>query len=190
MKRFTIGLVLLVILSLGSMALAESPDEEMNEDLGMTYGPSEQMESLAYLVGDWNVKGQVKFDPTAEEFDDFEANCTYSYAAGGGAMMCDYRSIMGGMPLEGIMIQTWDRETEMWQTVWVDNFACRVSYMEGTESDDILVLVGEDVYQGQVYHNRITISEQTDTSMSWKMESSMDGGETWMVGMLATYTKK
>lgn len=122
-----------------------------------------------------------------------KAVATYSYICDGAALQCVYAGdpMMPGMPaFSGMMLQAYDRETKMWQATWVDNMAGRISIYTGPSGGETIVLTGEDKMGGQTWLSRMTILNQTPTSYDWKMESSMDGGTTWVTSGTATYTKR
>jgi len=162
---------------------------KMAEEAQMPMGPPEQMMKIAYFVGTWDVRGKM-LDMESGEWREFDAVARQSFTAGGAAIQMDYEGNMMGMNLKGHFLQAFNRETEKWQTVWVDNFGGAMSYMEGEEKDGQMVFLGVDKWAGKEMTNRITVYNQTETSFDWKMEHSMDGGETFVEAMTSTYTKR
>ena len=153
-------------------------------------GPPEEMKQLEKMVGTWKVAGEMFMDPSKPEALPFTAMAVFEYDLGGAVMEMEYTSEMMGMPYIGVSITTWDRERQLWQDSWVDNLNCRQMIMTGHEKDGERVMTGTDIYQGEEYLMRNTSFNMTDTSFEWKMEQSMDGGETWFTSMTATYTKQ
>jgi hypothetical protein len=147
------------------------------------------MKELNHLVGDWDIKGRYKMDPTAD-WQDYSGACTYSYIADGAILNMKYHSQMMGMEFVGMGWQCWDREKKEWQTTWADNMSGRISMYTGTKKDGKTVFTGEDLWQGQAFKSRMSTFDETETSFKWTMEHSMDGGQTWYTSMEATYTKK
>lgn len=154
-------------------------------------GPPEQMAEVAWLVGEWDVEMKTRWDPSSEWVDS-KGTAVYSTILDGGALRMDFHGSAPEMPmpLKGIAIQTYDRETDQWQMTWTDNMSCRTSIYTGTHKDDKTVLTGPEMWGGQEFLGRITTFNETPSSFDWKMESSMDGGETWFTGGMATYTRK
>ena len=105
-----------------------------------------------------------------------------------------YMWSIGGMPMgidfKGFSIQTYDREMKRWQMTWTDNMSARISLYTGQHAGDSTVLEGEDTMGGQTWLSRITSFNEKPTSFDWRMESSEDGGKSWMVVATATYTKR
>lgn len=152
-------------------------------------GPPQEIKDVAYLVGDWDMVGQMRQD-TTQPWQEIKGSCTFSYTAGGAAMMMDYTGTMEGNVFQGVAIDTYDRETKKWQSIWIDNLSARITYYEGEKKDGQSVLIGEDRYLGQIYTIRLTSTKKTDKSFDWKMEMSTDGGKTFTTTMTTTYTKK
>jgi hypothetical protein len=51
-------------------------------------------------------------------------------------------------------------------------------------------MTGQEMWNGQEMLGRITSYNETPGSFDWKMESSPDGGNTWVTTAVAIYTKK
>jgi hypothetical protein len=153
-------------------------------------GPPDEIKQAEKIIGVWDVATKMKMDPNQAEWMEAPAVATFSYILDGSAIRMDYEMDMGGMPFKGFSITTYDRETKMWQEIWVDNMSCRLSMMTGTEENGMRVMTGTDFWQGQEMLMKNTSSNITDTSFDWQMESSTDGGKTWFTSMTATYTKR
>lgn len=154
-------------------------------------GPPEELKEMAHMVGEWAVTGKMRMDPESEDWTDYEGTTTYEWIADGAALMSTYRAEMFGMPFVGNSIETYDRETGMWQTTWLDNMAARQSTYTGKMvGEDKMVFKGEDKMGGQTFLTRITIANMSNATFDWMLEHSMDGGATWIKFMDATYTKK
>jgi len=153
-------------------------------------GPPEQMNEIAFLVGDWVASGKLQMDPESGEWSEWTGSCTYALKCGGAFVEGIFKMEMMGMPFEGYSMQSFDRENDQWQMSWTDNMGCRQSYYSGYRKDGKTVILGEEKYQGNVSLSRITTFNETETSFDWTMESSTDGGKSWNLTMDAAYTKK
>ncbi|MBU1470909.1 MAG: DUF1579 domain-containing protein [candidate division Zixibacteria bacterium] len=187
-----INLLFLSMMALCLMfAVAVAQEGEMSGEQEMPpMGPPDEMKELAHLEGTWDVAMSSKWDPTDTVWIDETATAVFRYACNGAAMMEEFTSQMMGMPFTGMMLQCFDRETGMWQTVWTDDTGARISYYTGKTIDGKTVVEGEDIYQGQSMITRITTFDETDTSFKWMMETSMDDGKTFFKVSEATYTKR
>lgn len=181
---------------MAGMVLAADPQPTGEQPMGMPeMGPPAEMKQLAFLEGTWDVasKFNMSMDPAQEQWVESKATAVYTYICDGAAMQCTYSGdpMMPGMPaMMGLMLQTYDRESKMWQATWVDNMSGRISLYTGTHDGTTTVLTGEDKMGGMTWLTRITSYNETPTSFDWKMENSMDGGQTWAISGTSTYTKK
>jgi len=153
-------------------------------------GPPPEMQELTGLIGTWDVVMKSKWDPSDTAWTESKGVYEYKFIAGGAALMMDYKGEMMGMPFLGISVQCFDRETGKWQSIWTDNVGARISLYEGVKEGDRLVMVGEELWQGQKSLGRITTYNLTENNFDWMMESSYDNGETFAVMATARYTKR
>ena len=153
-------------------------------------GPPPEMKQLEPMNGEYAVQFYFKMEPTSTEWTETSASAVLSTEAGGGAQQLLFKGEMMGMPFTGIGLTSYDRETQQWQTMWVDSMGARISMYTGDFADGTLVVAGEDMGQGMTYHSRLTTYNISETGFDWKYEMSMDGGENYVEGAKATYTKK
>lgn len=105
-------------------------------------GPPKELDQIKFQLGTWDVSSKYLSDPSAE-WQEAPATCTFSLAAGGAAMMMDYKSEMMGMPFQGIGLTCYNRETKKWQTAWTDNMGALISLYEGTYEGKKFVVGGD-----------------------------------------------
>ena len=199
MKTLTLTMSLLLLLAVAitvtagdeTKPAAKEGAEMMAEGQMPEMGAPEELKEMAHMIGDWTVSGKMRMDPATEEWTEYTGTTSYEWISDGAALMSTYKAEMFGMPFVGNSIETYDRETKMWQTTWVDNMAARQSMYTGSMvGEDKMVFTGEDKMMGDTFKTRITIANMTDTAFDWMLEHSMDGGATWIKFMDATYTKK
>ena len=154
-------------------------------------GPPPEMKEIGFLVGTWDVAMQWRMTAEAE-WVPAPGTASYRYVLDSCAMHMDYNGEMGpGMPpFSGSMTQCFDRDTKMWQSVWVDNIGAKIVYYTGSNVGDTVTLSADVLYQGQKVTDRVKTFNHTDTSFDWQMEDSYDGGKTFFVSGKAKYTKK
>ncbi len=187
MKKLSL-LVVLLLSGITFLAIADDTKEEAQQMPPM--GPPEQMKESAYLVGTWDADTKILMDPSTDEWTDAKAVSVYEYVAGGACMQMTYTSSMMGMEFHGVSMSVYDREMGEWHDTWVDNMSGRISNFTGNFIDGNMVMTGEDIMMGQKTLKRMTVSDITDTTFNWKMETSYDDGATWSTGMTASYTKR
>lgn len=173
-------------------AVAAAQEGEMSGEQEMPpMGPPDEMKELAHLEGTWDVVMSSKWNPEDTVWVVDTAEAIFKYVCNGAVMMEEFTAQMMGMPFSGLMLQCFDRETGMWQTVWTDDMGARISFYEGKKTDDgKCVVQGKDMYQGQAMTTRITTYDETETSFKWMIETSMDEGKTFFKASEATYTKR
>ena len=181
-------LVLALKALLASVAVAQD-EGMMNEEGQMPeMGPPKELQELAPMVGKWHYAGQYKMSPEAD-WVAHEAEASFEFVCGGAAMQMDMTGMMMGMEFHGMGLNTYDRETKMWQESWLDNFGARLSMYTGTFEEGKIVMSGEDLMAGQKMYTRTTTYDITDKEFKWMMENSMDG-ENWFISMRGVYTKE
>lgn len=179
--------VLVAALCIAMSAFAAA--EEKNEAAMPEIGAPKEIKDMAWLVGTWDVVMKSKWDPAATEWAEDKGTATYSYGADGSAILMNYESTAMGMPFKGFMLQTYNRETKLWQSAWTDNFGARIALYTGTKANGKTVLTGEDISQGQKMTTRMTTFNETPAKFEWSMETSMDGGKNFFTVATAVYTK-
>jgi len=188
MKKLMILFLALTLVAAGVSLLAQREQPVEGEMPPM--GPPPEMQELTGLVGTWEVVMKSKWDPNDTAWTETKGVCEFKMVAGGAVLMMDYKGEMMGMPFLGVSVQCFDRETGKWQSAWTDNLGARISVYEGVKEGDKLVMVGEELWQGQKSLGRISTYNLTDNSFDWMMESSYDGGETFAVMATAKYTQR
>lgn len=181
-----------IMLALAALCLTLTVTTSAQDNTGAMpeMGAPKEIKELSWLVGTWDVVMKTKWDPNATDWAEEKGTATYSYAVDSSAIMMHYQGMTMGMSFKGLMVQTFDRETKMWQSSWVDNFSARLVLYTGTRAKGKTVLTGEDLMQGQKMTTRMTTFNESPTKFEWSMEGSIDGGKTFMTSATAVYTKR
>lgn len=178
-----------IILILGLSAVwIKAQDSTMKEMPPM--GAPEQMKEIAFLEGFWNVDMEWRDKDNPEVWNKEKAVCSCKSVLSGCAMETKFQGTMMGMPFEGYMLDSYDRDKQQWQSIWIDNMGGKMSYYTGNKAGEKKVLVGVEMWQGQKYLSRVTTFNHTPTGYDWTIENSFDNGQTWQVEGKATYTKR
>lgn len=197
MKKLFLTLTLLLLCA--ALVSAEDKTNQAAKEGGEMFGeqemppmgPPEELKEMSFMIGEWNVKGKMRTDPTSDVWSEYAGVATYEWVANGAALMSTYESEMFGMAFIGHSVETYDRETKQWQVTWFDSMSGRQSMYTGNMvGDDKMVVKGEDKMAGMTFKTRITVHNMTEKSYDWMLEHSMDGGATWATFMDAHYTKK
>jgi hypothetical protein len=164
---------------------------QSEEGQGMpAMGAPPEMKAMAFLIGDWDVAMKMLESDTAKVMTEFKGVSHCTSMLDGCMYQMAFETDYGGMIMKGLCFMTFDRETGNWQNVWVDNMIGRIALYEGKMQNDTITLAGKDLYQGKEYLTRLKTFNITPTKYDWLMESSLDGGKTYIVMGTATYTKR
>ena len=172
----------------GAMAIADNHQQDMQQQAGAMGAPPE-MKECRMLIGDWDVVQKWKMDPTSDEWMTEEGTSTFEYALDGATVIQHFESQMMGMPFAGLGMTSFNRETGMWQTSWVDNMGAQIMLMEGDMHDDKMVMDGTGLWNSQKYWARVSFYNMTDDRFEWSYEMSMDGKNFVQTGHMV-YSKK
>ncbi len=189
MNRLILAAAAAIAVVLPAMLL-QAQDPSQPEEAMPPMGPPKEMKDLSVLVGTWDVDMQWRNPPPDTAWIPSTAVTQYQYILDGSAMQLTFESQMMDMPMHGLGLQCFDRETGKWQMVWLDNLGARISYYEGECTKDKSVFTGDEIWQGLEYLNRITTQKRTETTFDWTMDMSTDGGQSWYTSGKATYTKR
>jgi len=172
-----------------SKSVQESMPEKMAQQQMPPMGPPEEMKQLASMEGVYDVAFKYRMDPT-QAWMTTNGLATIKNILDGAAQEMVWQGDVMGMNFKGRGLVCYDRETQKWQTTWIDNMAGRISYYTGTMTDGKMVMEGEDVMEGQKVLARNTTYNMTDHGFESKMEYSHDGGKTYTTWATEVYTKR
>lgn len=178
-----VSMFLMVMFCFSNLVLAQDEMPPM--------GAPDEMKSVAWLEGTWDVDQKFLMSDTADIWESSQGVAVYSMALDGCVLSMDYTAELMGMPFAGTFLQNYDRVTGKWQSVWIDNMAARISFYEGSMTGDTLVMEGVDYGpDGKPYLARLTTVKLSEESFDWQFEMSQDDGKTYLVVGEAKYTKQ
>jgi hypothetical protein len=152
-------------------------------------GAPAEMKSVAFMQGDWDVDVSMKMDP-AGDWIDSKGSATTTLILDGCVQKMEFEGTMMGMPFKGQDMLTYNRETQKFESFWVDSMSAHVSMNSGGWDGEKFVMTGRDVMMGQPYLMRTTMEKVSDSEVSWAMETSLDEGKTWFKSMKMVYKRK
>ncbi len=133
---------------------------------------------MAFLVGSWNI-----------DYKQRRRDGSYSLTKGKwyGDFTPDGMSIIDywgqGMPVQGINVRTYDSNSNAWSMTWVQNNTLgNKALIEGRKVDDNMVFETKywEIDPTGNYRNRITFYNITKERFSYHIDTSTDGGKTWI----------
>jgi hypothetical protein len=182
-RRPVLLALLVVVIALPALA-----QEGGGEGAMPPMGPPEELSRCDHLLGSWDVAVQYRMAPQAP-WQTSQAKATTKKIMDGCAIRQDFAGSFMDMPMKGLEILTYNRETQRYESMWLDDMGARMSISAGDFADGKLVMTGEDMQMGMKWLMR-TVSEQSDeNTVSFTMEMSSDEGATWFESMKMVYTR-
>lgn len=151
-------------------------------------GAPPQIQEMADTAGKWTVTVKARMNADSE-WTETQATATIKPVLGGSALMEEFEGTMMGMPLKGLSIVTFDRETNQYQATWTDNMSASTMLMKGEMQDGVLVMKGAGKMMGQDYVMKTKSKEVSANERTMSMHMSFDGGESWFETMQMVYTR-
>jgi len=138
---------LIFLLLLSSMTFIDAQQEDAQAEgmkvwtEYMTPGPMHQM--MEKNAGDWKTISKFWMDPSGEPMAT-EGTGKTEMILGGRYQRSTHKSMMMGMPTEGIFIMGFDNATEEFTAVWIDNIGTGTAVAKGRydESTNSITLNG------------------------------------------------
>lgn len=190
MNRIEKSLLLIMLCALVVAAQAPAWAQQEGEGQGMPpMGPPEELKTLGFLQGQWDVAVRVKMDP-AGEWADSKATSSVTPILEGCGQRMTFDGTMMGMPFKGEETVTYNRESKQFESIWIDSMSAHMAMTTGGWEGDKFIMSGKDVMMGQPYLMRSTMTKASDDEVHWDMEMSLDDGKTWFTNMKMVYTKK
>jgi hypothetical protein len=189
MKRSTITMAMVLMAAL-FCGIAAAQEQKPAGETPVEMGAPAEMKQVDFMIGIWDVTIQYRMSPEAEWMQATATN-TNNMILDGCVLESMFEGQMGGMPMQGISMTTYNRGLKMWQEMWTDNFGMGISLYTGGFADGKWIFAGADVSaDGDTILSRVTSYNITDTKYDWMMENSTDNGQTWFTSMEMTYTKR
>jgi hypothetical protein len=132
LKKTSAIFILLVILIPNKILIAQETDDQAAQmQIWMEYmTPGPMHEMLAKSVGDWNSISKFWMDPAGQPML-VEGTGKTEMILGGRYQQSTHKSMMMGMPTEGIFLMGYDNATEEFTAVWIDNIGTGTAVANG-----------------------------------------------------------
>lgn len=132
LKLDRIIFIFLISLIVSQHLLAQSDEDQAAQmQIWMEYmTPGPMHEMMAKGVGDWNTISKFWMDPAGEPML-VEGTGKTEMILGGRYQQSTHKSMMMGMPTEGIFLMGYDNATEEFTAVWIDNIGTGTAVAKG-----------------------------------------------------------
>ena len=149
--------------------------------------PGPEHESLGYFAGTWEFKGETKESPMGPGGEiTFTESC--ELFEGGFALVCESEGTNPMGPTKSFAIMSYDTEQEMYTYHAVESNMPAFSAM-GQREGETWNWTSETKMGPETMKIRVTITETSPTSYTFKLEMSTDDGTNWMTSVEGTSTK-
>jgi hypothetical protein len=136
--------------------------------------PGPEHKRLGYFVGVWNYQGEAKQSPFGPG-GKISGTETCDWFAGGFQLVCRTKGTSAKGPMTGQAIVTYDSARKGYTYYAIssqgDNF-----FLRGNVDGKVWAWADESTIDGKRMKVRVTVTEETPTSNSFKVEASFDGG--------------
>lgn len=149
-----------------------------------------ELERVDFLEGDWDVVSRRRVDFTADRWEEAKAQATWTPILGGCVLQERWSGVLGGAPLEWIQLLAYDHREDTWELVMIDSAHGNVLRSEGHFDEDRLVFHVPHMRQGRLLIDRTTIEALGTDRVDWKLETSLDGGRTWVTHWTMRYSRQ
>jgi hypothetical protein len=103
-----------------------------------------------------------------------------------------YSAVRDGSPVEGITLRLFNPATGEWSLHWADTARAGVLLppMVGRFKGNVGEFFGEETVDGKRVLCRFHWTRTTDGSPRWKQAFSDDGGKTWEINWIMTFSRR
>ena len=184
-------LFLSAVLFISSAVIAQDANQDEQMKIWMDYmTPGEVHQAMASFTGDWKTENKMWMAPGMEPTVT-QGTCKMEMLLGGRYLKSTYAGDFMGMPFEGMSIEGYDKATNMFYSMWIDNFGTGMMTMKGTYDDMTKSVNYKGMMVDPIQKKEIPVREVFNVGdpnkIVMEMYSEMDGQE--FKSMEVTYTR-
>lgn len=147
-----------------------------------------------FLVGHWNVHHRRlrKRLVGNDDWDEFDGTLTNWPVLGGHGNVSDNVMNFPSGIVRGVGLRMYDTTSKEYSSWWIDTRDPSVlgTPVRGRMNNGVGTFIGDDTLNGRTIKTRVQWSEITARSARWEQSSSADGGTTWEINWISTFTRK
>jgi hypothetical protein len=158
--------------------------------------PPAEIQQLDWFIGDWDVASRVKMSDDPEEWLDETAVSSVHPTISGYALLETFTGMLGGAPIEGISVRTYNSNLGKWEQRWLDNTSPGFAEYTGEYADGQFIGTSNRSFKpedtggrGEQSGVREIFYDIEEDRFSWRLEVTDDGGETWEPIWYLEYTR-
>lgn len=136
--------------------------------------PGPEHKRIAFFAGQWNLEGESKESPLGPG-GKFTGTETCEWFAGGFQLVCRTKGTGPKGPITGMAVMSYDRARKAYTYYAFSSLGDNI-FVRGQVQDKVWTWSDETMVEGKPVKFVATITEETPTSSSFKLETSVDGG--------------
>lgn len=186
----------LLMTGLFASLFAIATDAQDATEEAMMAEPPAESHQLDWFIGEWEVQSRLKMSDDPEEWLEETVQSTVTPIIGDFALMETYTGTFGGTPIDAVSLRTYNSNIGKWQQRWIDNTSPGFAHYTGEYADgqfigtsDASFKSEEEGGRGENNGTREVFYDIEDDRFSWRLETTTDGGETWMPVWYLEYTR-
>jgi hypothetical protein len=157
-------------------------------------GAGAGLHDFDFLAGTWRVHHRRLKDRLAgsDEWQEFAGTSVGQLILDGAGNLDDNVLELPDGTYRAATLRSYDAASGQWSIWWLDGRHPRGPLdppMVGSFSDGVGLFLADDTFQGRPIRVRFIWSEITDASARWEQAFSTDGGATWEVNWIMTFTR-
>lgn len=142
------------------------------------------------MKGEWEVVSEKRPSFDKDEWEESKAVASWVPILDGCALQEQWSGILDGKPLEWMRILAYDHRDQKWEFAMVDWAHGNLITSEGYYEERGLTFATPHMRRGRLLIDRITVEELSDSRVNWIVETSLDGGKTWVAFWRMRYVRK
>ena len=136
--------------------------------------PGAEHKRLAFFSGQWNLEGEAKDSPFGPA-GKFTGTETCEWFAGGFQLVCRSKGTGPKGPVTGMAVMSYDTGRKAYTYYAMSSLGDNI-FVRGQVQGKVWTWSDESTMEGKKVKFVATITEETPTSSSFKLEVSVDGG--------------
>jgi hypothetical protein len=147
------------------------------------------LEQIAFLEGEWEIVSRQRVSFSEDRWEESRAHATWAPRLGGCALEEHWSGTLDGQPMQWIQILAYDHREETWEQVMIDWAHGNVTTAEGYIEEGKLIFNVPQMRRGRLLIDRTTVEAVDAGRVLWTIETSLDGGVTWVTFWTLSYSK-
>lgn len=173
------------------LLMLPGPARAQTRDPARSYSPPclrAELEQIAFLEGSWDVISRKSVGEG--QWQESRARATWKPILGGCALQEHWSGTLDGEPMEWVQLLAYDHRGARWQQVMLDWAHGNVITSEGHATAGGLVFSVPHMRKGRLLIDRTTIRAAGTDRVAWTLETSPDGGQSWVTFWTMVYTRR